>query len=182
MARSRLSGDFTTETNADAGGLGNLADELADAWDEDEEDGDVSGFQEYQGNEENQENDTGYIESLQNLGPQVRPSTPSQASDSSDERRIWAGSRAKGRAKRRDESRYDGSEYGWGSDFEEAGLSPNLLSKMDEIQDLVRWGDINSQHTGGDVIASLIECLKDLGAQSGVENNATRFVLNRTRT
>lgn len=175
-----------TGTSADAGGgagLGNLADELADAWEEEEEE---EGYGYGYGYASGQETDNGPVDSQQQDvsdgeedyemgGGGAR--TPS--SGYSVEHNTLHPPRPKGRnaaqRHRRHESQYDGSDYGNDSDLEEAAdISPSLEGQMAEIESLARRGMENNGSENDHVIKRAVEALRDLGGQSGIENNAMR--------
>lgn len=147
--------------------LGNLADELADAWD----DGD--------GDEDDEEPDMNFQEAGEAVGMTRDggvdvPYSPVQAllKPSSLTPTITRGHR-------KQPSEYDGSDYGGDSDWESPGIPSGLQSRMDTIESLARQG---TEKTGTDkdgVLYRVTEGLKDLGGQTGVENGATRFVLFR---
>lgn len=173
-----------TGTSADAGGgagLGNLADELADAWEEEE------GYGYGYGYASGQETDNGPVDLQQqdvsdgeedyDVGGGAR--TPS--SGYSVEHNSLHPPRPKGRnaaqRHRRHESQYDGSDYGNDSDLEEAAdISPSLEGQMAEIESLARRGMENNGSENDHVIKRAVEALRDLGGQSGIENNAMRYV------
>jgi hypothetical protein len=78
---------------------------------------------------------------------------------------------------RRAGSEYDGSDYGEDSDIDTGGLTPGLVARMDLVESLARRG---TENTGGEmdgVVKRVVEELKDLGGQAGVESGAMRFVL-----
>ncbi|KKY18812.1 hypothetical protein UCRPC4_g04792 [Phaeomoniella chlamydospora] len=113
----------------ETGGMGNLADELADAWGE--EDMDQSGV--YLGNVEEHISEA--------------------------------------------DSAYDGSDYGDQSDLElEEGISPTLAARIADIEALGRLGKGDTGFEGDEVIQRTICSLRDLGAQSGIENGASRLM------
>ena len=155
----------------DAQGLGNLADELAEAWDE-EEDGDRGESLEAQLNQiENHTNGFSSHEYHSDLGiyiPQVKPSAPSNISLSPPKQPL--------RTKhRRVNSQYDGSDYGDESDFENTrGISPGLESQMAAIESLARRGSEANGSDQDDVVRRVADALKGLPSQSGVENGITR--------
>ncbi|KAL4904575.1 hypothetical protein BDW74DRAFT_26601 [Aspergillus multicolor] len=161
----RMSGDFGAATEA-SGGLGNLADELADAW-EDEE----NGYGGYASGQEVAQMDSQPLE-------QVRTRTPSPGYMS--ERDSLQLPRPKMRngsnRHRRHESQYDGSDYGPDSDLEEVDMSPGLENQLAEIESLARRGLENNGSENDHVIERAITALQDLGAQSGIENNAMRLI------
>ncbi|ODM24048.1 hypothetical protein SI65_01638 [Aspergillus cristatus] len=178
-----------TGTSADAGGgagLGNLADELADAWEEEE------GYGYGYGYASGQETDNGPVDSQQQDvsdgeedydmgGGGAR--TPS--SGYSVEHNTLRPPRPKGRnaaqRHRRHESQYDGSDYGNDSDLEEAAdISPSLEGQMAEIESLARRGMENNGSENDHVIKRTVEALRDLGGQSGIENNAMRLITAHT--
>lgn len=143
-------------------GLGNLADELADAWDDDEEDGDdpdlnfhqPDGIDELErvGGEDNLAQNTVAEQTLDTLAlPVVNPK----------------GHRRKG-------SDYDGSDYGEDSDVEDTGMPTSLVSRMDAVESLARRDAESNGSQSDDVVKRVVNELKDLGTQSGVEGSTTR--------
>lgn len=148
-------------------GLGNLADELADAWgDEEEGDEDEYGepdlnFQEVREEGESaQTRDSGVDVSSSPLEGPLKPPGLSPPTV--------------GRGHRRQRSEYDGSDYGGDSDLESSGMPAGLVSRMDLVESLARRGTESSGTDRDSVIKRVIENLKDLGGQSGVEGGATR--------
>ncbi|KUJ21171.1 uncharacterized protein LY89DRAFT_639093 [Mollisia scopiformis] len=151
---------------AASNGLGNLADELADAWGEEDEEEDEDlepdmNFQEVKG--EGQQRDSGVdVTSSPIQAPpksaNLTPPTPM------------------GRGHRRQPSEYDGSDYGGDSDLESPGMPPGLVARMDMVESLARRGTENNGSERDGVVKRVIDGLKDLGGQSGVEGGATRLV------
>lgn len=189
----RMSVDYSG-TSADAGGsiadgggggagLGSLADELADAWEEEEGYGYGYGYVSGQENEsgplaESQQQDVSDGDEDYEMGGGAR--TPS--SGYSIEHNTLHPPRLKPRnaaqRHRRHESQYDGSDYGNDSDLEEAAdISPSLEGQMAEIESLARRGMENNGSENDHVIKRAVEALRDLGGQSGIENNAMRYAL-----
>ncbi|KAJ6045105.1 hypothetical protein N7499_007609 [Penicillium canescens] len=174
----RGSGDFSGAAEAGVGGLGNLADELADAWDqEDDGYGYASGQENGRaGSQQMDQSDMedAYMQSVHDM--RTRSPSPSPERDS-----LHPG-RTKNRANhlrqhRRQESQYDGSDYGPDSDLDEAAdISPALENQMAEIESLVRRGIENNGSENDLVIQRTVESLKDLGGQSGIENSAMRLI------
>ncbi|KAG2416971.1 hypothetical protein HFD88_008188 [Aspergillus terreus] len=172
---NRMSADYSAATGM-GGGLGNLADELADAWEEEE-----GGY--------------GYA-SGQEIDQIPADTQPLEHSDADDDHHHHMRTRRpssgyspdrslqppklkirNGHRHRRHESHYDGSDYGNDSDFEEAAdISPGLESQMAEIESLARRGIENNGSENDFVIQRAVEALRDLGAQSGIENNAMRLI------
>ena len=82
------------------------------------------------------------------------------------------------RRHRRGESRYKGSgneiHFDLGGD---GGISPALVREMANIEALARLGlDDDSVSEAGGVISRTTTALKDLGAQASIENGATRMI------
>ncbi|KAF2275071.1 uncharacterized protein EI97DRAFT_401123 [Westerdykella ornata] len=169
------------------GGLGNLADELGDVWDEDEEgmegeymdDGDVP-------HDGDDADDVG-VAATRDGGADSRPSSPAAngARDSGvameaspDTKTTLSPSAAKqaGRRHQRQRSLYDGSDYGGDSDLEEnGGISVGLERQMAAVEGLVRRGLEENGSAADQVVQRVVERLKDLGSQTGIESGATRL-------
>lgn len=176
MSDNRDFGDFTGGAEANGGGMGNLADELADAWEEEDDGYGYASGQEMSraGSQQLGQSDgeDAYLQSVRGM----RARSPSVSS----ERDALHLSRNNNRTShlrqhRRQESQYDGSDYGPDSDLDEASdVSPALENQMAEIESLVRRGIENNGSENDHVIQRVVESLKDLGAQSGIENGAMR--------
>ncbi|KAJ5142626.1 uncharacterized protein N7515_001413 [Penicillium bovifimosum] len=172
----RESGDFSA-VDAGGGGLGNLADELADAWEEDEDGyGYVSGQEASRAGSQqisHSDMEDAYIQSMHGL----RSRSPSISSEKDSLHPSRNRNRTNLlRSHRRQESQYDGSDYGPDSDLEETDISPALESQMAEIESLARRGIENNGSENDHVIQRTVESLKDLGGQSGIENSAMRLI------
>jgi hypothetical protein len=143
-------------------GLGNLADELADVWDDDEaeaEDGELDmSFQEMPTE----------VEATRDSGVDIAE-PPEQTP-----KPISLVPLLNGRHHRRKGSEYDGSDYGDDSDLDTAGMPPGLLAKIDLVENLARRGSEKNGTDRDDVVKRVVDGLKDLGSQSGVEGGATR--------
>ena len=162
-----------------SGGLGNLADELGGAWDEDEN-GEVildhlqeGGFSPQSPHEMNDLHDFGYGVTLHSPLPQDENILHHPMSNSLEPPR--------GGGHKRNDSAYDGSDYGNDSDYEDhsEGFPPLLRKRVREIENLAREG----QHTddtlseGGGVVKRTVAALRDLGPpQSNIEYGVTRLV------
>ncbi|KAJ6119261.1 hypothetical protein N7523_003541 [Penicillium sp. IBT 18751x] len=167
----RESVDFSTETGG-SGGLGNLADELADAWEQEEDGyGYASGQETARTGSQQMEQSDGedaYIQSVHDMH------SGSPGSESPARNRLRAPHL---RQHRRAESHYDGSDYGNDSDLDEsADISPALESQMADIESLARRGIENNGSENDHVIQRTVESLRDLGGQSGIENSAMRLI------
>jgi hypothetical protein len=165
------------------GGLGNLADELGDVWDEDDDMADGEFGDELEMTEDSEpigmavdhDGSTGAdhainLNVLRDSGVTMPSSSSSEASKLSPERAAIV------RNHRRQRSLYDGSDYGDDSDLEADGISPALEARMAAIESLARRGtEANGSATDG-VVKRVVEQLRDLGSQIGIENGATRYV------
>ncbi|KAF9886827.1 hypothetical protein FE257_011074 [Aspergillus nanangensis] len=177
----RMSADFGPPADM-GGGLGNLADELADAW-EDEETGYgyASGQENYQGAADLQHLDQSDADDDYHHphmgGPPRSPTSSTYSPEHTSLQPPKPKIRNGHRNHWRHESHYDGSDYGNDSDFEEvADISPGLESQMAEIESLARRGIENNGSENDYVIQRAVEALRDLGGQSGIENNAMRLI------
>ncbi|KAK2829835.1 hypothetical protein FQN49_007212 [Arthroderma sp. PD_2] len=207
---SRYSADFTNDIDSRNGegspildgGLGSLADELADAWGEDVED--MSGLQEEREEDgfsdgqlgspgESLRNDHGgsvngeFIDSIHDLGIGMGSNHPRRPDGSESEHEGGlrpSKPRPKSmmmnnaqRHRRYESSLYDGSEYGPDSDIEECDdISPALEARMAGIEQLVRFGNSEAEKMSNHVIDRVIHGLRDLGGQSEIESGASRLI------
>ncbi|KAI0200995.1 hypothetical protein F4808DRAFT_460201 [Astrocystis sublimbata] len=154
-------------------GLGNLADELADALsgsgDEDEYYGD-----EYEGDETLEEGGhEATVDGIRDSGVDVasQRDLPSRTKHTSLDVPLPIP-----RGHRRMESAYDGSEYGSESDLESAGMPPSLVARMDAVESLARRGTESTGSPADGVFKRVTDGLRDLGSQSGVEGSTTRLI------
>ncbi|KAI1371500.1 hypothetical protein F4677DRAFT_308345 [Hypoxylon crocopeplum] len=157
-------------------GLGNLADELADAlsgsgedeeYYEDEEGPSRAAF----GQEVNDSREPS--DGIRDSGVDVTSQSDQQGRTKSISLGVPS---PPGRGHRRVGSAYDGSEYGSESDLESPGMPPSLVAKIDAVESLARRGtESNGGPTDG-VFQRLTEGLRDLGSQSGVEGSTTRLI------
>lgn len=141
-----------------------MADELADAWEEGEEDEDEEPDMNFQ--EVREEG-----EPTRDSGVDVT-SSPVQAPPKSAN--LTPPNLVLGRGHRRQQSEYDGSDYGGDSDLESPGMPPGLVVRMDMVEGLARRGTESNGTESDGVVKRVIEGLKDLGGQSGVEGGASR--------
>lgn len=159
-------------------GLGNLADELADAFSDSGDEGEY--YEEETNNAENNGSGTPNINVEEATFEGIRDSGVDVASLGD------AGGKGKNfnlgpppaaqRGHRRSGSEYDGSEYGSESDLDSPGMLPSLVAKMDAVESLARRGtESNGGPTDG-VFSRVTEGLRDLGSQAGVEGSATRLI------
>lgn len=164
LRRMSLDYDVTTEST---GGLGNLADELADAWADEEGCETLSTSRSRVGSTAGQESIDG----------QLRASNTPRETLSPEQISVSISKQSRAGRHKKQESNYDGSDYGHDSDFDDPGeISPGLDARMAGIEGLVRRGIEENGSSNDHVIKRVIESLRDLGGQSGIENGATRYV------
>lgn len=146
--------------------MGNLADELADAF-SDSGDEDESGLGHSQQPARSQRD-----------GQEVTRdggATGDTAIDNDDHKDDILGiPYAKARGHARKASEYDGSEYGSESDLDAGSMTASLLSRIDAVESLARRGIENNGGPADEIFKRVTEGLRDLGSQSSVEGNASR--------
>ncbi|KAL6715730.1 hypothetical protein ACLMJK_006691 [Lecanora helva] len=157
-------------------GLGNLADELAEAFDEADEGelGEEVPSNGYDGGEV-QEDSQPMSKNGETISPLPKPLEERSLSPSGKP------SRSKNHHHHRQKPQYDGSDYGDDSDLEPVdGISPALEARLAAIDSLTRQGtDSNGSDSDND-IRRVVEHLKDLGSQSHIENGASRLITTQT--
>lgn len=166
---------------ANGNGLGNLADELAEAFDEEDENGHELGdgvsetlhdraeatrHDQLKENEHptlgnaNQKRQTISISPIRKATSDISLSPPKHSLRSRHTR---------------ENSQYDGSDYGDDSDLEDThGISPSLEARLAVVESLARRGTEANGSGADDIVQRVADSLKDLGSQAGVENGATR--------
>ena len=172
---STATGDFAGLGDG-GNGRGSLADELAEAWDEDgesEEGGSEQPMAEqgvcadFETSEEPETSRTNH----QVYGTTSSPAQGRGTNGYAISKKVTGLSRT--RRKRR---QYDGSDHDDDSDFEQvSSVSPLLEGRMATIEGLARQGTEENEAQGDGVIGRVVDGLRDLGAQSSVENGTTRF-------
>jgi hypothetical protein len=169
------------------GGLGNLADELGDIWDDDEEvvDGEFGDELELPLDDSNigvavdHDGSAGVgnavnVNGVRDSGVAMRSSSPSTQSRAT----LSPQTVTRARKHARQRSLYDGSDYGDDSDLESNdGISPALEARMAAIESLARRGIETNGSPNDGVVQRVADHLRDLGSQSGIENGATRYAL-----
>lgn len=161
-------------------GLGNLADELAEAWDEEGDADADEGSSGIHGVEREQiwNGNMGTSEALQHglkKEDSGFPMSPSSAEPStifiSPQKPLTL------LRHRRQNSHYYGSEYGDDSDFEDTtDISASLEARMAAVESLVRRGTESNGSDADMIVQRVAESLKDLGSQSSLEQSATRII------
>ncbi|KIL90573.1 hypothetical protein FAVG1_06306 [Fusarium avenaceum] len=155
-------------------GMGNLADELADAFSDSGDEGD------YTDGDANSdmfrpEGGTQVQEEADEMEDMETTSSPKKQ----DAERAKAANLtllSPRRKHQRQTSNYDGSEYGSESDLDSPGMPPGLVSKMDAVESLARRGTENYGGPADDVFKRVTNALRDLGSQSSVEASASRLI------
>lgn len=156
------------DVDGDGGGIGNLADELAGAFSDEDEDG------------EYYDNDGAAGAGATNPDGLPRDSgvdvdDPKEGGGHNQHRRNMSlNIPPSGRANRRAGSEYDGSEYGSDSDLDSPGMPPSLVAKMDAVESLARRGTESTGGAADGVFNRVTDGLRDLGSQAGVEQSTTR--------
>lgn len=166
----------------DGNGLGNLADELGEVWDDDEE---------AMEGEFGEELDAPPEDDVSNIGTAVEHdgsygmdsvASPNGVRDSgvamqnSSPARLSPGSAANTRKHTRQRSMYDGSDYGDDSDLDNEGISPALEMRMAAIESLARRGIEENGSASDEVVKRVTEQLRDLGSQNAIENGTGKYV------
>ncbi|KAL2021462.1 hypothetical protein VTK56DRAFT_7095 [Thermocarpiscus australiensis] len=203
--RNSFTASDPIDLSGGAGGLGNLADELAGAFSEGEDDDDYDGrygdgeedddgagrdnglpgislegldLEDREGQE--RRGGTGEDDGVRDSGVEVeRPGTGGRNINNNNNRAslgLPPAANGRGGGHRRAGSEYDGSEYGSESDLESTGMPPRLVEKMDEVESLARRGAENNGSAADGTFKRVTEGLRDLGSQSGIEGGATRLI------
>ena len=165
-----------------ASGLGNLADELAETWEEDNDN------VPHEGNTgtQNVYGQPTLINGFEDRGRPIlefhhdRAHLPPRSQENAVDHRSLSppkqSTRLKHRRKSPDISDYDGSDYGDNSDLEkDDGISASLEHRLAAIESLARRGAESNGSEGDTVVTRVAESLRDLGSQAAVETGATRY-------
>jgi hypothetical protein len=160
---------------AGGNGLGNLADELADAFFDGEDYDD--GYYE-QGGGQAPDISVGPDESGAPVpGAGTRDSgveVESPAGQPRQREKSMSLSLPSPNGRRKAGSEYDGSEYGSESDLDSPGMPPSLVAKIDAVESLARRGTESNGSAADGAFKRVTEGLRDLGSQAGVEGGASR--------
>lgn len=159
-------------------GLGSLADELAEAWDEDGE-GEGEGDDEVSGLPAAEE-DASTSQVPEGASPQFGSHRQVGVLSPSPvllEKPNGSGSPQKKQRKRLKDPKYDGSDDGNDTDLEESGITSQLEARMAVVESLARQGAAGLAGSEADhVFARVATYLQDLSSQASVENHTTRYV------
>ena len=169
---------------SNATGLGNLADELAEALDEEDENGHELGDGAAEASCDHAE-EICHHRSKENEHPKtkncnqhtlVASTLPVRTATSDLVLKSPKQSLRFGYTRRR--SQYDGSDYGNDSDLDDTqGIPASLEACIAAVESLAH-GDTEAKGGSADeIVPRLVDALKDLGSQNGVENRATGCVL-----
>ncbi|KAL8714912.1 MAG: hypothetical protein Q9220_001425 [cf. Caloplaca sp. 1 TL-2023] len=185
IAFSEING--SDEAIAEIDGLGNLADELAEAWDNDDLEAPLSAQKSFHrgvavlsnGDHVHRGRPTFEVHSTKDTNePEVSRDIPQDCRSLSPPKQYTL-SRHRNQAS--NASDYDGSDYGDEWDLERVeGISASLEHRLAAIESLARRG-IESNGSGVDTLARrMTESLRDLGSQAGVEMGASRLTTAHT--
>ncbi|KAH8723498.1 hypothetical protein GQ44DRAFT_620037 [Phaeosphaeriaceae sp. PMI808] len=166
----------------DGNGLGNLADELGEIWDDDEEAADGEFGEELYISQDHlpeigmavAHDGSSGLEGMPAVNG-VRDSGVAMQSSPSTSTALSPDAASRARKHNRQRSLYDGSDYGSDTDFEHDGISPALESRMAAIESLARRGMEDNGSASDQVVKRVTEQLRDLGSQIAIENGATRL-------
>jgi hypothetical protein len=167
----------------DSNGLGNLADELGEIWDDDEEAADEEFGDELDAPEDESleigtavaHDGTAGVGNATSVNG-VRDSGVAMQSSPSTQLGLSPDAAARSRKHTRQRSLYDGSDYGSDSDFDNEGISPAMESRMAAVESLARRGMEENGSASDQIVKRVTEQLRDLGSQIAIENGATRYV------
>ncbi|KAI9866401.1 MAG: hypothetical protein M1813_001523 [Trichoglossum hirsutum] len=177
-----MHGDFVSPSrDAEVNGLGSLADELAGAWDDEEEyDGELDegehgdAMDDETGKSVGDESGDRDSENTRDSGIELT-SSPALAPEKQLQP-ISPNGQVRAKHRRRD-SQYDGSDFGDGYDPEiVVGVSPGLEARMALVDSLARRGTESYDGETSDIVERIVGSLKELGGQAGVEGGATRLI------
>lgn len=154
-------------------GLGNLADELAEAWDDD-----GPGDPEEEGLGVQVDGTTPVHNGQLDLSERLEDSTTAELTASS----IWAKSsdpsfnptKRRGRPKHHRQFSRDGESDHGNNSGADGDIDNPLMARMSAIEILARESLETNESGEGSIIERVANSLKDLGSQSGLENGATR--------
>ncbi|PHH58787.1 hypothetical protein CDD82_2721 [Ophiocordyceps australis] len=156
-----------------ASGMGNLADELADAFSDFGEEYEADEYLNESGAITKQQTETEAMLDTKTPANITQPSKLTLTNNSEGSLNIPFFPK---RGHHRKGSEYDGSEYGSESDLDSAGMSPTLVAKIDAVESLARRGTESYGGPADDVFKRVIDGLRDLSSQSTVEGSTSRLI------
>ena len=174
---SKLFDELVDPVNAN--GLGNLADELAEVFDEDDEGGhelrDGALETQYDRAEsirhdtfKENEHPISKIGSQRGQDTFTSPARQTTTDLSLSPRKQSPRSRYRG-----EDLQYDGSDYGRDSEVEDT-QSPSLEARLAAVERLTHQGTEANSSEADEIVQRVADSLRDLGSQAGVENSAAR--------
>ncbi|KAL8975491.1 MAG: hypothetical protein Q9197_000281 [Variospora fuerteventurae] len=180
---SNGSGNVTGDPN----GFGNLADELAEAWDD--EGAHVPPVDDVvipHGGSSPLNSHGGYrgrptFEIHHHVGIDMPDMSSNGANDARSLSPPKPSMKSQLGRKSSNASEYDGSDYGHDSDIEDVqGISASLEHRLSAIESLARRGTESNGSGSDQVVLRVADSLRDLGSQAGVEVGATRLMTAHT--
>lgn len=168
-------------------GLGNLADELAEAFEEEDENARELGDEVSEGlydeaeaihHDHLKENErpmfrNGYQKGHATSIPPVRQATSDRA--------LSPAKQSLRSRPTRENSQYDGSDYGDDSDLDGThSISASLEARLAAVENLARRGTEANGSDTDEIVQRVTDSLKDLGSQAGVEDGAARLITAHT--
>lgn len=167
-----------------ANGLGNLADELAEAFDEEDENGHELGDRASEAPydraeairpDQLKENE---LPKLRNGSQTRRAISISPVRQATSDLSLSLPKQSLRLRHTRKSSQYDGSDYGDDSDLEDMhGIPASLEARLAAVESLARRGAEANGNDADEIVPRMADALKDLGSQAGIENGAIRYVL-----
>ena len=173
-------------TQGDSGGLASLADELAEGWDEEGDTGEAIAGDQFAGDGAMHEYFDKATSTPQSPNNQNEASTIGLAVTTPDGTADYSHTSSPTVQTRRSKTRrrsktYDGPEDG--ENFDSEGVYSSLEACIDSVGDLGQQGaEVDGTNRDGQVgaIQRVVDALKELGSQAGIESHATRFVAHPT--
>lgn len=170
----------------DSNGLGNLADELAEAWDDGVQHGrdseDVAVHDRTVNGHEAQRGRPTF-EVHHSFSDSIPPIHQREVNDGRSLSPPKQSSRTRLQRKPLSISDYDGSDYGDSSDLETVeGISASLEHRLAAIESLARRGTGSNSSAADSVFTRVAECLQNLGPQADVETGTSRSVRHLARS
>lgn len=164
-----------------ANGLANLADELAEAFDEEDKDGHELGDEvpetlydraEAIRHDQKKENEHSIFG---NCSPKDQSISALPVRQATSGLYLSPPKQSLRSRHTRKNSQYDGSDYGDDSDLDDTHcIPPSLEARLSAVESLARRGTEANGSDADRIVQRVADSLKDLGSQAGVENGATR--------
>ncbi|MCJ1272486.1 hypothetical protein MMC21_000272 [Puttea exsequens] len=173
---SQLNGYGNVPDAEESNGLGNLADELAEAFDEEAEDEVIHDVVGSPPSQRTSRQAQAFQTALKENKPILRERLSTRELSLSPSKQEYHS-----RNYQRHDSHYDGSDYGDDSDLEGVdGLTQSLTARMASIEGLARLGTQSNGSDADGVVQRVADALKNLGSQAGIENGTSRLITTHT--